>query len=75
MKNFRLLLVCLILGSFAFSCGVDNVDPAAAPQNISGSYQQVARPTQQCGPSVFSRLKDGTTDITRTVIVGGSENI
>ena len=75
MKNFRLLLVCLILGSFAFSCGVDNVDPAAAPQNISGSYQQVARPTQQCGPSVFSRLKDGTTDLGSLEMLNSSENI
>ena len=75
MKNFRLLLGCLLLAIMAFSCGSDNVDPAAAPGTISGSYQQVARPAQQCGPSLFSRLKDGNTDLGSIEVLNSSENI
>jgi hypothetical protein len=75
MKSLKHLLLGLTLATIAFGCGVDNVDPAASPQTISGSYQQVARPAQQCGPAMFSRLKDGITDLGSLEIINSSSNI
>jgi hypothetical protein len=73
MKRLQHIIFLLFLGFVAFGCTADQVKPDSGEKAILGTA--IPRPTVQCGPSIFTRLKDGNMDLGGVEILNTSDQL
>jgi hypothetical protein len=72
MKSFQRIIFLLFLSAMAFGCSPESVGPESGEKNVLGSYIPLPRPQVQCGPSIFTRMKDGQMDLGGVEILNNS---
>lgn len=76
MKTITRFLLLVGIAAITFGCQSESVKPTEGNNAaVQGSYLPVPRPTQQCGPSVFSRIKSGNLDLGGVEIMNSSTDL
>jgi hypothetical protein len=73
MKHFQRICTLLFLGFIAFGCSSESVRPESGDKAVLGTT--IPRPTVQCGPSIFTRMKDGNMDLGGVEILNTSNQL
>lgn len=75
MKSYRIIAVLLFVAVAAWGCQSDSVNPKGDAKDQPTGMFSLARPQVQCGPSAFSRIKDGSMDLGGVEILNNSSDL